>query len=202
MHDGRLQVAANDTRHGDVDHVGVFLVLRADDAAHLAAEVRQLDEHPEGDDQPEADAHDDVAQRRACVDDARGARRCKALQPRAERLQRVRQPFANFLALQHVAVLAVELGSPRLEVVDDGGQAVHEVDELVADAEHRREDDEQQKPDHNDEQNEREHRADGSIDAVLVEPVDGAAQDEHEHDRPHDRADGVRNDAREVHDGR
>ena len=176
------------------------MIRGANQAQHLAVQLWQCDEHPEGDDQRETDAHDDVRHRRAHVDDPRCAVRGEVLKPRAERLQCAGDPIAHFLALQDVGIAIVQVGRPRLEVLHDGGQVGHEVDELVADAEHRREDDNHEQHDDGHEQHIRQQRANRSVDTALAEPFNRAAQDEHEHDRPHDDADGVRQDARKVHD--
>ena len=185
-----------------MQHFGIGMMLLADDAEGLFAEVRQLDEHPERDDQTETDAHDDVDNRSARSDDARCAACRKRLQPFAEGLEHAGNRIAHFVALQEIGIARIHVGRPRLEVGGVGGQAGHEVDELVSNAENRREHDEEQNGQHHDEQGEGKNRANRSVHPVFIEPIDRPAKHEHEHGRPYDDADGNDENARHVNSNR
>ena len=129
---------------------------------------------------------------------ARCGRRGERLNEIADRGSHARDPLVNALVLEHVGILLVDSLHPTLERIDIGRQAFREILELRVQPEHRRENREEQQGEYRNEQNIRQRGADDAIHAMLVEPVHRTAQDEHEHDRPNDHADGVRQKARQV----
>ncbi len=182
-----------------MEELGILGMSRADEATRLAPDGRQLHEHPKRNDKPEAQSHEAVGQRGAEGHNAAARPRGHASRPGGCRLLRLGDEVLHGVILEELGIAGIQVVAPGRNGLHIMRHAREQVVELGIQAEHRREQQEAHRCQHERHHDIGHRGADSPVHVNALQAVHDAAQAEHDDKRPDENGHRHREHAHKPH---